>query len=326
MKNIAKIIGSVILTLGFLFSACSDMLETDSDRFLLTEDNDLNSPNDSIYSILGILEKLQHLGDRHVILGELRGELMDVTENADEHLRAIRNFTATADNPYVSIRDYYAVINNCNYYINYVDTTVISGGIKVLLKEYAAVKAIRAWTYMQLVLNYGEAIYVDKPIFSDEDMKKNYPVKNIQEMCRVLIDDLLPHEDVDMLDYGPINGRETSYCFFPIPFLLGDLYLWLGEYDLAAEKYYNLMEKNRYYVSASLYRNRHTSSTFNNGSYGWGDMFPIYGSEIITTIPYVLSAGDKFDTYNYTFPSTLLDYEYKLAPSQNAMEMWNVEP
>ncbi|MDL2222622.1 hypothetical protein LJB98_00810 [Bacteroidales bacterium OttesenSCG-928-M11] len=328
MKNITKIIGSVILIFGLLFSACSDMLDTDSDRFLLTDDNKLDSPNDSIYSVLGILEKLQYLGDRHVILGELRGELMDVTDNADENLRAIRNFTATADNPYASKRDYYALINNCNYYINYVDTSIVSGGIKVLLKEYAAIKAIRAWSYMQLVLNFGEATYIEKPIFSNEDLEKTYPVLNIDEMCNALIKDLLPYEDVDMLNYGEISGRETNYCFFPIPFLLGDLYMWQGNYALAAEKYYKLIEKNGYYISSSRYTNQWLSSDFSAVSNRWSDMFPAYSGEIITTIPYVLSANNNFETFSLTAPSASVaeNYQYKLAPSQAAMDMWANEP
>ena len=48
------------------------MMETDSTTVGFEEDNRLDSPNDSLYSVLGILSQVQRLGDRYVLLGELR--------------------------------------------------------------------------------------------------------------------------------------------------------------------------------------------------------------------------------------------------------------
>ena len=333
MKKIAIIIGSVVLIFGMLFSSsCSDMLDTDSDRFVSTGDNKLDSANDTLYSLVGILKQLQEVGDRYVVLGEVRGDLMALTENADLDLQAINNFTATADNPYVTSKEYYAIINNCNYFIQNVDTSVVAGGVKVLLKEYAAIKGIRAWTYMQIALNYGKAIYFENPILTLEDMEKDYPSYDMIQLADKLIEDLLPYEDVDFPRYSIWNG---SYSLFPLSFLLGELYLWKGEgfYEMAAQKYYNLISKKRYNIlggsnisGSDIFQNRWLNSSFDSWRYGWGDMFFNWSSEIITTINYTYEYGRNSNIYNLTRPlAAAQPYEYKLAPSQVAIDMWDNE-
>ena len=110
----------------------------------------------------------------------------------DANLQEIDNFDISNDNPYNNVQDYYSVINNCNYLINNIDTSVIARAEKVLLKEYAAMKAIRAWTYMQLALNYGKAKYYKNPILTVDDANKSYPEFNIYGFADKLIPDFAP--------------------------------------------------------------------------------------------------------------------------------------
>jgi len=83
IKNYMKAVGVVCACMA-AFPACTDMMETDSTTVGFEEDNRLDSPNDSLYSVLGILSQVQRLGDRYVLLGELRGDLMEAT--ADAHV------------------------------------------------------------------------------------------------------------------------------------------------------------------------------------------------------------------------------------------------
>jgi hypothetical protein len=181
-----SIIYSVALTLLLGgFTACEDMLDVSSSSVQYEDRHELNSAGDSLYSVIGIFSKLQTIADRTVLLGELRGDLVIDNENTEKDLRELINHNVSADNVYNDYSDYYAVINNCNYFLAKVDTNVIVSKEKVMLKEYAAVKAIRAWVYMQLALIYESVPFITEPILSLEDAEywdKNSGYKNLDEM------------------------------------------------------------------------------------------------------------------------------------------------
>ena len=143
MKKIFKLFCAISVMSSLV--ACSDMLDTDSELVEFQEDNRLNSPTDSVYSVMGIIYKLQTLADRTVLLGEVRADLVAPTDYANADLKALAAFETTdAKNRYNQISDYYAVVNNCNYYLATVDTTLRKRGQRVFEAEYAAVKAFRA--------------------------------------------------------------------------------------------------------------------------------------------------------------------------------------
>ena len=101
IKNYMKAVGVVCACMA-AFPACTDMMETDSTTVGFEEDNRLDSPNDSLYSVLGILSQVQRLGDRYVLLGELRGDLMEATADANVDIQEISNFSVSSGNEYAS--------------------------------------------------------------------------------------------------------------------------------------------------------------------------------------------------------------------------------
>ena len=140
-------------------TACSDFFNQESEHVIFTDNEHLNNATDTIYSVTGILTKLQALADRTVLLGEARGDLVDITNVTNSDLRDVALFDVKDDNRYNQPKDYYAVINNCNYFIAHADTALKNNRNEyIFMKEYAAVKAFRAWTYLQLVLNYGSGV------------------------------------------------------------------------------------------------------------------------------------------------------------------------
>jgi len=330
MKNKIKtgFLAMFICVLGG-FMSCQDMLNINSNSYLDTKDNNLNTPNDTLYSVVGILKQLQKLSDRYVVVGELRGDLMSITENSDMDLQDIANFTATTDNPYVSTKEYYAVINNCNFYLQHVDTSVISGGKKVLKGEYAVVKAMRDWTYMQLVLNYGKAVYFTEPILSIADMNKDYPVLSPQQLIEKLLLDI-----PDFIDYTAYPTWGGSFSgFISGPMLAGDMLLWMGAYtgnrsyyELAANIYYSYIINNNNCRGAGFYLNNYMNSDFDvldNSSWSF------FSSEDISMIPASMTSSETLDwppIMILTYPElTGNAFEYKVKPSQAAIDLWNNE-
>lgn len=242
--NLKKIIlPSLLLGAAMVATtSCGDFLEQDSEQVIYANKGHLGSASDTIYSVTGIINKMQVLADRTILLGELRGDLMDVNSNTTAELREIANFNISDNNKYNSPRDYYAVINNCNYFIAKVDTAMRNNRNEhIFLKEYAAVKAFRAWTYLQLVMNYGSVPFVTTPILTKEEGDRKYETKDIREVCEYLINDIAPLAEIETPNYGSIRNTDSRLFFFPIYVLLGDLNLWAGHYKEAALAYYKYL-------------------------------------------------------------------------------------
>ena len=209
----------------------------DTDSSLVDFGSQLNSPNDTVYSLLGIMNKMQVVADRTIILGEMMGELSSATETATTDLKELASFTATADNRYNAPEDYYAVIQNCNYYIAHADTALSLRGEKVFIREYAAVKAFRAWTYLQLAIYYGRVPFFTEPLMTEAEADPSrYPFYDVKQICEYFIPDLAPYVETDY----PLTGNHSN-IFIPVRALLGDLCLWAGRYREAAQYYHDYL-------------------------------------------------------------------------------------
>ena len=308
-------------------TSCEDFLNTESSYF---SDSTLDNPSDTLYSVVGIINKLQSLSDRTILLGELRGDLSDVTDATNSDLLEIAMFNVSDDNQYNAPHDYYAVINNCNYFLANVDIDMKNNRNEyVFRKEYAAVKAYRACTYLQLALNYGKVPLVTEPILTQEEANREYQKMGIQEICQYFIDDLQGLESIGVPSYGTIRNTDSRLFYFPIHVLLGDLHLWAGNYKEAAMNYYNYLSTrngtNVAYPTDLLYtmwsstdlRWMNKSSRISSGE--------VYSatSELITMFP-----GDSIPSENQY--SRLSDYfnstpnnEYmvSIVPSQSLIDL-----
>lgn len=305
-----------LFTFLLLTASCSDFFEQDSDHVVFTDDVHLNEQGDTIYSLAGILKTLQPLCDRTVLLGEARGDLVSVTNAASSDLRDVANFNIGDDNQYNNPKDYYAVINNCNFYIARADTTVMhvknKSNVPMFMQEYAAVKAIRAWTYLQLAINYGRVPFVTEPILTKAAADATYPTRDIQGICEYFISDLTPLASVEMPGLGTISGKyDSRFLYFPVYMVLGDLYLWSQNYRQAALAYYSYINTaNAHEQYTHYYPTTSMCVHWSNTSWEWsramsnlatnyaGNCFASetwYSSrELITMIP-----GDTIRTQTY---------------------------
>ena len=237
----------LLAALVILLPSCSDMLETESEYVEFEKDNTLNHPTDSVYSVLGIIGKMQIIADRTVLFGEVRGDLVTPTEAASADLKRLANFEFAEDNKYNAISDYYAVINNCNYYLAHVDTALQRRGRNLFRAEYAAVKSFRAWTYLQLAMAYGQVPLVTDPVMTEKEAREamNLNRSEITEICQYFINDLTPYAEVELPRFGDINNFDSQQFFIPMKALLGDLCLWAGMYQEAAKWYHDYLTDKR---------------------------------------------------------------------------------
>ena len=327
-------------------ASCSDFFDQQSEHVIFAEENHLDNATDTIYSVIGILNKLQAIGDRTVLLGEVRGDLVDITPTANSDLRDMALFNMGDDNRYNRPRDYYAIINNCNYFIENVDTAMKNNRNEyIFMREYTAVKAIRAWTYLQLVLNYGSVPFVTKPILSKLEAEQDFPKYDLQAICQYFINDLMPLTDrwANLYpEYGNIRDlRDGSsrLLFFPINVVLGDLNLWLASitgsqatYREAAMRYYKYIsqrngDNSAYPIGMSYYGWESGSSTWDStwgiNSSSWSSETYGQNTELITIIAgdSIRAEGNYSELRNLFYSRDENDFHVSIVPSAYMFDM-----
>ena len=327
------------------FTSCDDFFDQESDDVLYAEKEHLNNAVDTIYSVTGILTKLQALADRTILLGEVRGDLVDLTAEASNDLREVATFSISDDNMYNKPSDYYAVINNCNYFITHVDTAMKSNrNENIFMKEYAAVKAIRAWTYLQLVLNYGQVPFYTEALLSKEEAEAAETANkaDLQAICTYFINDLasIPERyNTETPGYRTIRGVESKVLFFPISVIRGDLYLWRAsvtgskeDYRQAALNYYKYISErngqNSAYPTGTSYSmwtpgtSNWTSRRYSGGSTFSSETFG-ENTELITMIAgdSIRAEGNYSELRNLFYSREENNYKVSISPSQRMVDI-----
>lgn len=299
------------------FSSCDDLLEAKSGRQTAEEDYRLLNASDSVFSMFGLLTQLQKMGDSYVLLGELRGDLMTIGADAPNSLREINELNITSGNQIVSKKDFYAVINNCNYIIRNLDTTVVDKGLKLKRSQYAAVMAIRAWTYLQIALNYKTVVYYEEPVLTVADAEKSHDVIEIRELADRLIPGLQQIKDVPLPAIGLIGTYSAAYSLIPPKFVLGELYLWTSRYEEAARSYYELMYDKKLAISKTQISawDQVNNTIGNTGTLNWINSLKIGYGEVVSAI---FCPTD----YGQTFLLDSLNNQRKIIPTDIALNNW----
>ena len=242
----------LVLLLLLSFMSCGKMLDTDSEMVEFASDNTLDTPEDTLYSVMGIIRGMQVVADRTILLGEIRADLMQVNESATTDIKALANVPMTDEpNIYNRISDYYAIINNCNYYIANVDPNAQRLSKFIFKREYIAVKVFRAWTYLQLAKIYGKVPLVLNPLLTLEEAQQamNMNYTDIQGICDYFINDLSQYvgakddEEMEFPQYGDVYGEESRKFFIPLRVILGEMCLWAGRYTEAARYLHDYLTK-----------------------------------------------------------------------------------
>jgi hypothetical protein len=237
------------------FISCVD---ADIDDALEYKDTYTNV-NDADKHILGVYSKFMELGEQLVVLGELRGDLMDITDQSDTYLQEVAAKTDDSANPYFDPTPFYSVINECNDCLYNFD----------LMKErhdmtedeynerYADIAALRCYVYLQLGIQFGTVPYITDPIVSVSDMKtaeQSAEWLSLDALIPRLIGVMeslpsLKQYEESSLVLNPVTGASTtlsgeqlSYFFIYKKLLLADLYLWNSQYREAAVLYKEVMD------------------------------------------------------------------------------------
>lgn len=302
-KNIVKWASFLVFALplggvgGGLLTSCSDFFETNTDDEL-KGDGYITGTTEMNTGFLGILSKVQAVGDKEILLTEPRGELIEPSPQSTPELVALYNYDDNLQgNSYADPAGYYEVVIACNDYLKEMEKyrKNPNADLDIWADLVASTMRIKIWAYKTLGEIYGEAVWFDTTVSAKTDVRlgdefQKLSMKEIADKCITLLQqgyegvDLSREADwVAMLDEKNISSPASSTYYYwnsnipHYPGLLAELLLWKSAYMDAegqnAEAYYQqavdvLLDAVNKYIN--------NSSTSGNPGY-WIPSTPIAG-------------------------------------------------
>lgn len=260
MKKTILSFSLAFLGLGAITTSCEDMLTPDMDRYA-TE----FTGTDSINFYLGIVRNMQGMVEQNVLLGDLRSDLVSPTEYVADSVSQIVNFTNLEDGESAILNRaaYYKVINQCNFYLAKVDSMAMKNNSYFMRRELAQVELMRAWTYMQLVQNYGKVPFITRPVDNAGTGWETNPAEgwatpdNLLELLEGVEGQSLSQaygyaQAYGYPSYGNFNNGSGNFnhqlLIFNADLVMGDLYLLRGatqtDYEKAAYHYHRYLNND----------------------------------------------------------------------------------
>ncbi len=260
-----SIIFSLLLLLGVgaATTSCEDMFTAENDLV----DTNL-APHDTVYNMMGIVRSMQKVVEKSILLGEVRADLVDINPYTTTALQELSNNNVSLGNEYNKPADFYAVINSCNIYLNYVDSLQETMGVRRYKKEIIATKCFRAWTYLELAKIYGTVPFYTDPLITaqeGEDVIADTSNRtDIVGICDWLIKDLEPYayldENNDLKPSYSASFHSLSYRYFflPVRLMLAELYLYRGSYTHNQNDFINAV---RFYHDYLAFKNEEINTS-----------------------------------------------------------------
>jgi len=177
MKNYKRSISIIIIIIVSLtiFSSCDDLLNPEQE-LEITEKKLYDDWYEYRSVEMGLYGLQSELVEQLVILGELRGDLMQITENADADMIEVYNFNISKENKYASPAKFFKLISACNNFIyilsnNHPEILDPNTPVTNFDKLYGEAICMRAWAYFNAVRIYGKIPFIHESLTTDKEIE-----------------------------------------------------------------------------------------------------------------------------------------------------------
>ncbi|WP_394990554.1 RagB/SusD family nutrient uptake outer membrane protein [Emticicia sp.] len=361
MKSSIK---KIFLNIGLLSSmfvvtsSCKSLFDLEPEE-TLTKEQVYRNIFDADAAIIGLYGKFMNLAKQHVILNELRADLLDVSGGADEQLTQLNNHNVQEGNVYADPRPFYEVILNCNDILK--NFKVMLEQNKMKADEYnqrtADIIALRTWVYLQVGIHFGQVPYTTTTVENIADLSalNASPKLSLQNLVKELIKTMeaIPpiymevYPSTNSLVANSVDGYLLNKMFINKQVLLGDLYLWDNQYLKAATAYKLVLETasrlgydiNTGEIFLGLYKIKYAEANardmtvayagsrndinalVDNNDTGWRSIFSRRNTDAGYNYEWIWSL--PFDaTFNPQNPFIDL-FMNKVKPSEQSISLWN---
>jgi hypothetical protein len=146
-----SVIISSLLFLSVMFTSCEKFFDPPQELDI-TEDMLFDDWYEYRSVEMGLYGLQQNLVEQLLILGELRGDLLTITENSDADMIEIYNFNVSRDNKWASPVNFFKLISACNNFIRVLEREhpeVLNPATDVTNYDrlYGEALCMRAWAY-----------------------------------------------------------------------------------------------------------------------------------------------------------------------------------
>ncbi len=349
MKKMKQFIGIVFILGGLAtLTACSDFWDPETEDEFNGEDG-FTSNTEMYTGFLGIMTKMQAIGDKEILLTETRGELIEPTDDSSNELIALNNYEPNLqNNAYANPQGYYEVIIACNDYLNNMRDYRKRPNVNEEAWEALVASALRVkvWTYKTLAEIYGKAVWFDDPIHEVTEIKEGerfhlLTLEPLVDKCLAVMDQgfegVDSKKDIDWYEWlDPTHSvslsssqyRKWNYMTPPYAGLYAELCLWKGALlDASNQDATTAYKKAADILLAALGAQINVTSDPGSNVY-WlpsaatpGHYSPIWNNS--QPYPYEAVAAFIYD-YSHNQTNTLLQHfsneypnKYLLRPSEN---------
>lgn len=159
---------------AIVFTACEDFLNPELDLDV-SEENLLKDYYEYRSLEMGMYALQQELVEQIVILGELRGDLLTVTENSDADLIEINEFNVSRSNQYADPTDFFRLISATNNFIrllekNHPEVLDPASEVTNYDRMYGEALCMRAWAYFSAVRIYGKVPVIHESLITMKEI------------------------------------------------------------------------------------------------------------------------------------------------------------
>ena len=256
MKKLFFNISFVVMALMgvAVLASCSDYFNPETDDELDGKKY-ISSSTEMYTGFLGIMTKLQAVGDKEILLTDTRADLLEPTTQSSADIIALYNYDKDLQgNPYANPAGYYEVIIACNDYLAKMKEYKSKPNVDKTVYEslVSSVTRIKVWTYKTIGEIYGKAVWFDDPITKVSAIRDstNYQVLEMPQLVDKCLDvmdngvDGVPaNKTIDWIAWlDPQNVssvansqyRKWNWMVPPYEGVLAELCLWKGAYLDAA--------------------------------------------------------------------------------------------
>ena len=260
MKKIFIIVVGLAFTLLSLTS-CEDWIEVDQPD-IIEQEQAFSDKNSTRLAMLGLYGLMTDLVEPMFLAGEVRADLVTATKSADAYIKEFSNNSFSASNPYISPKPFYTLINNTNDFLHRFEVMQTNQEMDSI--EYVQYKseliAIRVWTQHQIAKIYGTCDYYTQ-VLTPENSEDVETLPYGEELLEKLLSDIMYCDTTTFTSvYDSEIWNSVRFSDYFVNAIMAELYLDLGEYDLAFEKFeevtqigdYESRAAHRFNLSLSL--------------------------------------------------------------------------
>lgn len=166
---------ALFAALLMMSTSCEKLLNPDQEIYI-TEDQLYQDWYEYRSVEMGMYALQQNLVEQLLVLGELRGDLLEITPYADADMVEIYNFNVSKTNRFASPTNFFKLISACNNFIlllekEHPEVMDPSSPVNNYDRIYGEALTMRAWAYFNAVRIYGKVPFIPESLATIEEIE-----------------------------------------------------------------------------------------------------------------------------------------------------------